>query len=504
VRVLVVTKNRVRKVLRAIASVMTIGLSVSTLLAQISPDEQARRLLEDGRSAIRQGKLQQALDSLNTIVTGFANTDVVDDALLEIGRAHIQLGDDVEKARAAFGEVARRYPQGNAAAGAYYHLGWLMLREASTRAQVEEALAQFSRLCRLYPKSEWIPKALHAIGQAHRRAGRLAECVQFQRRVFFEYPRDEVAPASQFEVSRCLALGGKPLQALEECQRLRNHYPDSEWDARALDCTTALWRLYGSATPSFELDPEFSLEAGNITRNVRDMLMTEDGVLWIASDKANSVVAFEKGRMSQSLSMMKPRALSLSARGDLIAVGETAVRFGSKDIMTFAIPDDQAEMKPLDRISAALLLMNGEWLVSDLRHKAVFRFDSEGRLIGRFGGRREREVSRLLFDGEGAVVSLDHRERCVEIFDPSGQRLCRIELKGEGYDLRRVSDIAIDPQRNAYLVDEQSGVWIFSPEGRLLTTVSDDSIRKPQALTLAPDGAILVYDEKQDRVVRFH
>ncbi|MBN2370188.1 MAG: tetratricopeptide repeat protein [Vicinamibacteria bacterium] len=498
------SKGCLRGMIRAAAAAAaTLGLGASMLPAQILPDEQARRLLEDGRSAIRQGKLKQALDNLNTIVTGFANTDVVDDALLEIGQAHFRLGDDIEKARAAFGEVARRYPQGNAAAGAFYYLGWLTLRNAATRAQVEEALAQFSRLCRLYPKSEWVPRALHASGLAHRRAGRHAECVQFQRRVVFEYPRDDVAPAAQYEVGRCLALGGKPAQALEEYQRLRNQHPAGEWGVRALDRTTALWRLYGGETPSFTLDPGFAFTAGNVTKNVRDMLMTEDGVLWIASSKAGSVAAFADGRMSQSLSLMKPQALAFSAQGDLIAAGESAVRVGSRDIHTFAVPDDREEMKPLDRISAALLLMNGEWLVSDLRHKAIFRFDPEHKLLDRFGGRSERVVSRLLLDDEGAVVVLDQRERCVEFFDPSGQRLRRIDLKGAGFDLRRVVDMAIDPQRNLNILDERSGVWILTPEGRLLASIGGDSLGKPQALALSPDGAILVYDGKLDRVVRF-
>jgi hypothetical protein len=65
-------------------------------------------------------------------------------------------------------------------------------------------------------------------------------------------------------------------------------------------------------------------------------------------------------------------------------------------------------------------------------------------------------------------------------------------------------DVAVDSQRNVYIVDEKSGVWIFTYEGRHLTTVMDDSLGKPRALTLMPDGAILVYDDKQDRVVRFH
>ena len=80
-----------------VAGILLIAAGAS---AQNSPDEQARRLLEDGRTYRSQGKLKQALDNFNTIVTGFPNTDSVDDALLEIGRYHLEVEGNVDKARA--------------------------------------------------------------------------------------------------------------------------------------------------------------------------------------------------------------------------------------------------------------------------------------------------------------------------------------------------------------------------------------------------------------------
>ena len=68
-------------------------LAACSASAQTSPDEQARRLLEDGRGYRAQGKTKQALDSFETIVSGFQNTDSVDDALLEIGRYRLEAAD---------------------------------------------------------------------------------------------------------------------------------------------------------------------------------------------------------------------------------------------------------------------------------------------------------------------------------------------------------------------------------------------------------------------------
>ena len=42
-------------------------------------------------------------------------------------------------------------------------------------AELDDALAQFTRVQRLYPRSEWVPRALYASGLVHRKAGRFAD-----------------------------------------------------------------------------------------------------------------------------------------------------------------------------------------------------------------------------------------------------------------------------------------------------------------------------------------
>ena len=101
-------------------------------LPQAGPEEQARRLLEDGRAYWTQGKFKQALDNFNTIVTGFPGTSAAPAALLEIGRYRLEVDGNVEKGRAAFEDVAQRFPQSEGAPGAYYYLGLLTLNKAQT------------------------------------------------------------------------------------------------------------------------------------------------------------------------------------------------------------------------------------------------------------------------------------------------------------------------------------------------------------------------------------
>jgi TolA-binding protein len=474
-------------------------------LAQNSPDDQARRLLEDGRAYRKEEKAKQALDNFNTIVTGFPNTDSVDDALLEIGRYYLEVEANLPKAREAFEQVAQRYPQSDGAPGAYYYLGRLTLEGAPSAAALEDAMAQFARVQRLYPRSAWVPQALYGTSIVHRRAGRLADAVDAGRRVALEYPSSDAAPGAHFQVGEVLALMGEPRPAMEEFQQIRNGFPASEWAPRALDRITALYRLYGGPKPVFALDAAFTVAGGDIGKEVRALLMTPARTLWVASEKVNAVVPFgTDGKIGSGLAAVDPRSLALTPGGELLVAAKLAVRIGPKNIKSFALPTEKPEQSdPLDRIEAALITPGGQTLVADGKRKRVYRFDAQDGFQGPFPDAKEREVTRMVLDGEGAIVLLDRELRSVSVLDETGRVLRTQALRGTGFDLRKPADVAIDPFRNLYVADEDGGVFIFAPAGHLLGNVTGPELRKPVAITLDPAGALLVYDGRAQKVLRY-
>src|SRR4029078_4557791 len=94
----------------------------------------------------------------------------------------MEVEGNADKAREAFELVTKRYPQSDGAPGAYYYLGLLTLVRARSAAELDDALAQFTRVQRLYPRSEWVARALYGASLTHRKAGRLPEGVEAGRR----------------------------------------------------------------------------------------------------------------------------------------------------------------------------------------------------------------------------------------------------------------------------------------------------------------------------------
>lgn len=486
------------------------GLAVLVLLAalpaaaQQSPEDQARRLLEDGRAYRAQGKAKQALDNFNIVVSSFAGTASVGEALLEIGRYRAEVDGDADKARAAFEQVTKEHARSSAAAGAYYNLGLLTLSRATAAADVDDALAQFARVEALYPRSPWVPRALEASAAAYRRAGRYAEAADLARRVSLEYPGSDAAPVAQFELGHALALLGQPRLAMEELQQVRNRFPQSEWAAPALERITGLYRLFGGPKPVFSADPAFALGAGDVLKDVRALATAPGGAVWIASDKTRSAVTVDAaGRSTSSLTAENPRALSITPKGEVVLAASGAVRVGPTDIRALATPPEKAggAPKPLGHILAAALTRGGALLVSDEEREKVLRFDAKGQLLGTFPPQdtARRRVTRLLVDGEGAIVWLDREEKTIRVWEEAGKAVRVIGPAG----LKKPVDVAVDPFRNLYVADEEQGVLVFDPQGRPLATIAGPDLRRPKALTLDASGAVLVYDEKAERILRY-
>lgn len=477
----------------------------ATAAAQTSPEEQARGLLEDGRTYRRQGKAKQALDNFQTIVSGFPNTSFVDDALLEIGRYHLEVENDAPRAREAFEQVSKRFPQSDGAPGAYYYLGRLALDRAASPADLEDALAQFARVQRLYPRSEWVPRALYASALVQRKTGRYADAADAARRVALEHPSSDAAAPAQFELGHALALLGQPAAAMEEFQQVRNRWPESEWSERALDRITALYRLHGGPKPAFATDPAFAVGSGDALKDVRGLAMLPNRTLWVASDKVKSAIPYgPDGKAGAGLAVEDPQGLAVAATGELMVVAARAVRFGPRNIQAFTIPGEKpGELEPLEKIEAAAVTPGGAVLVSDEKKKNVFRYDGKYQYQGPFPDAKERQVSRIRLDGEGGIVLLDRDERVVRVVDEGGKVLRTVPARGPGYEIKKPVDVAVDAFRNLYVLDEEAGAFVFTPQGQLLTTVGVGELKKARAVTLDPSGAMLVYDDKLERIVRF-
>lgn len=488
----------------SLAAIFVLGST--RLEAQTPPraDDQARRLLEDGRTDLANGRARQGLDALQTIVTGFPNSVYADDALLDMGRYAEDVEKNLPKAREVYDQIAKRYPQSDSAPGAYLQMGLIAFKTAANQAAMDDALANFQRVIRLYPESRFVPHALVATAGVFRRGARYDSAIDAARRAVLDYPSSELAPEAQFELAQSLAMAGDSQNAIEEFQRVRSAYPGSPAAARALNASTALFRLYANDRPVFMKDQGFSLTAGDVLKDVRSIAVTPEGAMWIASNKTKSAVSFDQAlKLGTSIAAEDPQTLSISPQGEVVFAGKLAVRIGAAGVAAFAVPSDKpGVMEPIDRIGAATVMVSGDTLISDVKRKRVLRFKGDT-FASVFPDRSEREVIKLLTTPRGEAVMLRKDDKSIEIFDDSGRLVSKIGPRGPGFEWKKPVDVTIDAFSNLYVADEDQGIFLFSAKGQLLATFGASDVKKSRAVAIDLTGAALVYDDRTETIVRF-
>lgn len=476
----------------------------SKAVAQPRPDDQARRLLEDARSDLANGRAKQGLDALQTIVSGFPTTSYADDALLEIGGYAENVEKDLAKAREVYDQIAKRYPQSDSAPRAYLQIGRIAFATAASQAAYDDALANFQRVIRLYPDSAFVPHALVASATVFRRAGHSDAAIDVALRAVLDHPASEVAPEAQFELAQSLVMAGDTLEGLEEFQRIRSLHQGTPAAARALNATTALYRLYGNDKPLFLKDAAFTSPAGDALKDVRSLVVTPSGVTWIASNKTKSAVSFDPGfKLGSSLSADDPQTLTLSPQGEIVFASKLALKIGTNGVFSFQAPSAKSgEMEPIDRIGAGTVLVSGDLLISDLKRKRVLRFKGSS-FASVFGDTTEREVIRLLTSPRGDIVALRKDDKSIEVMDESGKVIGKYGPRGTGFEWKKPVDVTIDAFSNLYVADEDQGILVLSPKGELMTIFGASDVKKAKAIAIDPSGAALVYDDRTETIVRF-
>jgi DNA-binding beta-propeller fold protein YncE len=153
------------------------------------------------------------------------------------------------------------------------------------------------------------------------------------------------------------------------------------------------------------------------------------------------------------------------------------------------------------------LAPNGDVYVTDL-NGSVFRFASDGTLLGTFGGGRLESPGGIAVDRAGNILVADRDQFRVDVFSPTGDLLRSISRplsRGALY----ARDVALDASGNVWVLVDGEGLVKFSPSGNLLATVSD-SLRpedKPayNALGIIAEagGRVLVADTQVGRILRY-
>jgi TolA-binding protein len=493
-----------------VLSLVCLGFEPALAATQAPASDTARKHLESGIQFYEQGRYKQALNDF-AIVVSMDDSEFADDALLKIGEYYLEIEENFDQARENFDRVLHQYPTKDAAPGAYYYLGLVTLRSRFGAQAVDDSLANFQRVIRLYPQSRWVAAALFSTGVALERRGGWEQAIDSYFRVVSEYPGSRWAPGAQLGIGRCSVRLDKPMEGMIEIQRSRNRFPESPEADEALNWLTLLFRFYGlpqlGRPISFKPDPSFSPRMSQKFKDVQSVRISPSGIHLLEKGRDRVITFDHNGKLVGTKAAADPQSLTVDPRGTTVLANDKGLRIGERHLV-LAIPENDGP-KPLDNLRVAVRDRLGDLFVYDDSQKKVLRFNPNGELISSFPDSSRREILRLEVDRIGNLILLAKKDRSVDVYSPAGRRVAHIARRGEQWEFKKPTDIAVDPAGYFYLLDEElAQVAVFDPSYRFLTLLSSDNLsgvlKKPISLDVDGSGDIYVYDDGPKKLFRFH
>lgn len=498
---------------RAIALSLVMAVAVSAGLSAQTPgagreqEETARLRFQSGLAFLGQQRYGEAVKDFTAVTTSFPNSTVADDAWLELARYYFEVAGDLDQAQAAADALTMKYPASDSAAMGLVLGGRVVLARGRTAENVEAALASFDRVPRLHPGSPAIPVAFYYAGEALRLAKRFPEAIERYRQLTLDYPASPWTARGLLGAGRCLTIVGQPLQALQQIQRVRTRFPDSEQQTTALLWNTILFRLYVRAPtyPAFAFGDRSLVGASGKLKDVEAIVANGDNVL-VAT--RNAVLVFDPaGTIKGSSAVNQARSMFLDGSGQPVVTFKSAIQVGTAPIRSISIPKPDGGVRELDGVISGVGTSMGELLLVDRDAKTIARFNAEGKYLGSFAS---VNADRLAINGLDDVAAIVHDDKSIVIFDRAGAILAKIPAKAAAYELKNPVALAFDALGHLYVLDRgKPSLHVFSPQAKFVTSFTIDpsaagAFREPVALAVDPAGRLYIYDERSERVQLYH
>jgi len=496
------TSSRNRLTLCALAAVAA-GLAAMPLRAQSNDEVQARRTLESGRTFLRAMNYGEAVKDFEAVLQRYPTSSVADDALLELAIYQLEVQRDPTAALARAKEIQSKYPTSDSAAMGFVLEGRVALASGRSPEHINEAMASFDRVARLFPGSGAVPAAMYFAGEAARFGGRRNDAIDRFNQLATQFPNSPWSANALLGSALSLTRAGQPPRAMDQLQRVRNRFPRTPEAATALDWNTVLYRLYlrAPAQPAFQFSGRTIPAAPGKLRDVADIAVDSENTLLVAS-KTGVIGYGAKGNQTVSVSAPEPRTLSFDRLGKFMTVHELGVRREGRTAVSLALPAVEGRV-PQMKATAAVMTTVGNYLVADEEQKAIYRFDGTGRYVGEFAS--QIQVRRMAINDLDEVAVLHDNIKSVSIFGRDGKLVKQIPERGTNYQLRNPVGVAFDAFGHVY-VQDRAAMLVFSPEGgRLLTTFTvpekaPGAMTDAEALALDTAGRLYVFDSRTDSV----
>lgn len=551
--------KRRRLVPAALAWTLSLSLAVAAAPETATPQDDDRpldaRTFAKGMDALKQGRRDEAIQTLKKVFQDFPDSPNAPQALLKVAdliypaSAWTQIGSAspqaVKEAGDLLATLAQKYRSSREAPRALIKLGYIFLEPANPKADLDEACSRFATAAQVYPDSDAADDAYFGSGMCETMRARPALAADFFSRLMDESPGSPLAPEALYRLGLALSLLDDPAEAALVLERVRTRYPDSRFAPRALERITLIHRMRlqpaynravgaaknpaagkaervsggpGAPPPEpdlYRLDDAYgstapargtTVNAEETFKGASDIAIDAQGLAVVASPKSPGVFRLDpKGKVVERIANPVPGYVGV---GDGLAVFISGANQIALNAKNWGGPELKGpDGRPPREFGPVAADASGRVYLLDPRENAVLAFDKSRRLVGTLRPDvKDGRFVDIARSDNGVVYALEGRSKTVVEMN-QGKAARKINLGGLG--LTEPIAFAADGLGDLYVLDGRSGwVYVASPTGERLAVIRPSKeaaarLGEPSAVAVDAIGRVYISGRKGSTILRF-
>ncbi|MEW6456025.1 MAG: outer membrane protein assembly factor BamD [Acidobacteriota bacterium] len=476
------------------------------------------KIYQNALKLLKDGKTEEALGDFVKISKSYPNSEIADDALMQIGNIYYPYDDinfsvdkgGIENARDYYTRIVQNYVGSNSAPIAYFKLGLMKLDPRFETFNINEAFANFERILNIYQNYSNYFEGYFGKGLIYFLQKEYPKAIGAFSKIILLSDDKRLISKSYYYIGLSYIKSGNFLEAMKSFGKALSIREESEYlpkSSSALKLAFKIYRLQNREKPVYKRDSDFTLRK-KIEKGIRrcyNLRCDGRSNVYILDEKEDRVAIWNTlNNTFSTVTIKKPNYLFVSPQGIIYTAEGNQVRVGGRYMTLEKKVGTKIEV--LKNIQKILVNSIGEIFIGDKNEDTLQKFGRDLKFEGYFSNKINYIPSDMEIDSYGNYYFLNSKDNFFEIFNAREEKLMRVSLKNI---LKSPVDLTLDLIGNVYVLDDElKKVSVYTNEGFNLgildsTNVSNYNFQKPKAIAMDNLNNLYIYDEDLRDVLRF-